>query len=197
MRYGFILPAVVCTLALAGCGAESTNEALPSGEETASSDSKAAVADPCSFISKEDVSAAMGQTILQVKADGSTCRYETDDGMASFVEVDIKQSGGKEEMEIARTAAGALGSIGEDMKQSGAAERDTGEILAEKAAASKIGDQSFFGANTQLLVLKGDAFFTVSPPQMRSRMSGGNPLLPAEKKREIAIAVGQKIAAKL
>ena len=46
-------------------------------------------------------------------------------------------------------------------------------------------------------MLKGDVYFAVSPPQMRSRMSGGNPLLPAEKKREMAAAIAQKIAGKL
>jgi hypothetical protein len=117
--------------------------------------------------------------------------------MASSVQVDIKQSGGKEEMEIARTASAALGSIGDQMKNTGGAEADTGERIGESASAPKIGDQAFFGANQQLHVLKGDAYFAVSPPQMRSRMSGGNPLLPVEKKREIAVALAQKIVTKL
>ena len=63
--------------------------------------------------------------------------------------------------------------------------------------APGLGDEAFFGANQQLHVLKGDSYLAVSPPTMRSRMSGGNPLLPTEKKREIATAIAQKIASKL
>ena len=198
MRYLPTLPIILCTLALAGCGGEATNEASPSGNEMAATGAKpAAAADPCSFISKEEVAAVTGETIVETKAEGDSCRYESDDAMASFVQVDIKQSGGKEEMEVARSAAGALGDIGADMKESDGAEGDTGELLAESGAAPKIGDQAFFGPNQQLSVLKGDAYFSVSPPQMRSRMSGGNPLLPTEKKREMAAAIAQKIAGKL
>lgn len=198
MRYLHTLPTILCTLALAACGGEATNQAAPAGEEVAEAGAgPAAAADPCSFITKEEVAAVTGETILATKAEGDTCRYETDDAMASSVQVDIKRSGGREEMEIARTASGALGSIGEEMKNAGGAEGDTGAMLAESAAAPKIGDQAFFGANQQLHVLKGDAYFAVSPPHMRSRMSAGNPMLPTEKKREIAAAIAQKIASKL
>jgi hypothetical protein len=149
------------------------------------------------LISKEEVTAAIGEPIVETKAEDDTCRYETEDAMASAVQVDVKRTGGKEEMEIARSAAGALGSIGGEMQNAGGAEGDAGALIAEQSAGPKIGDQAFFGANQQLHVLKGDAYFSVSPPQMRSRMSGGNPLLPAEKKREMATAIAEKIAAKL
>ena len=198
MHHFHHLPIVACALALAACGGEATNEASPQGTEVGESTAKPASAgDPCAFISKEEIAAITGETIVQTKAEDDTCRYETDDAMASSVQVDIKQSGGKEEMEIARTASGALGSIGDEMKNSGGAEGDTGEMLAESAAAPKIGDQAFFGANSQLHVLKGDVYFSVLPPHMRSRMSAGNPMLQAEKKREIAAKVAEKIASKL
>ena len=191
-------PIIACTLALAACGGEAGNDATTKGNEVAeAAGTPAAAGDPCAFISKEEVAAATGETIVQTKAEGDTCRYETDDAMASSVEVDIKRSGGKEEMEIARTASGALGNIGEEMKEADGATADTGAMLAESGAAPKIGDQAFFGANSQLHVLKGDAYFSVLPPHMRSRMSAGNPMLPAEKKREIATAIAQKIASKL
>ena len=200
MRHNPILHTFVCALAItvAGCGGEPTNEASASGENAGEAAAgTVASADPCSFISKEEVTAVLGETILETKSEDQTCRYETDDP-ASAIQVDIKQSGGREEMGIARSASGALGSIGDDMKNAGGAEGDTGEILAEKAAAPKIGDQSFFGMNTQLHVLKGDTYFAVLPPIMRSRMSAdGNPLLSSEKKREIAVAIAQKIVTKI
>lgn len=198
MNYLHTLPIIVGALALAACGGEAGNDSSPQGEKTAASGEKpAAAGDPCAFITKEEVASVTGEAVVQTKAEGDTCRYETDDAMASTVQVDIKQSGGKEEMEIARTASGALGSIGEEMKGSDGATGDTGAMLAESGAAPKIGDQAFFGANSQLHVLKGDTYFSVLPPHMRSRMSAGNPMLPAEKKREIATAIAQKIASKL
>lgn len=200
MRHRYTLPTLIGTfaLAVAGCSAEPTNESSRTGEEVTASGAKAATAaDPCSFVSKEEITAVTGDSIVETKAEGETCRYETDDAMASSVQVDIKQSGGAEEMKIARSAAGVLGNIGDDLKNSGGAEGDTGKILTDSAAAPKIGDEAFFGPNQQLHVLKGDTYFAVSPPQMRSRMSGGNPLLPSEKKREMAAAIAQKIIAKL
>lgn len=199
MRNHFIRPALLCAFALAAaaCSGESANKTTQPGEQVAPSCAQtAAAADPCSFVSKEEVASATGEAVLQMKADGQTCTYETDDD-ASAVQVEIKQTGGAEEMGVARSASGVLGAIGNDMKNSGGAEGDTGEILTDSAAAPKIGDEAFFGANQQLHVLKGDTYFAVSPPMIRSRMSGGNPLLPSEKKREMAAAIAQKIANKL
>ena len=117
---------------------------------------------------------------------------------ASALQVDVKATGGREEMEVMRKVSGTISDIGEDLKGEGGAKGDTGEILAERGAAPKIGDEAFFGANSQLHVLKGDAYFAVLPPHMKSRIStAGNPLLSSEQKREIAVGVAQKIAAKL
>jgi hypothetical protein len=200
MRQGYTLLTLVGTfaLAVAGCSADSTNENSPPEEEaTASGAKSAATADPCSFVSKEEVAAVIGERIIQAEADDETCRYETDDAMASSVLVNIKQSGGAKELEVVRSATGVLGNLGDDLMNSGGAEGDTGKMLTDSSAAPKIGDQAFFGPNQQLHVLKGDTYFAVSPPQISSRMGGGNPLLPAEKKRELAAAIAQRIAAKL
>jgi len=200
MRHSPTLPILVCTfaLAVAACNAKTTNETSGPAEEVAASGvDPAAAVDPCSFVSKEEVTAVIGESIIQTQADGRTCSYETDDAMASSVQVEIKQTGGSEEMEVARSAAGVLGNIGDDLNGSGGAKGDTGKILTDSASAPAIGDQAFYGVNQQLHVLKGDVYFAVSPPQMRSRMSGGNPLLPSEKKREMAAAIAEKIVGKL
>ncbi len=196
MRHTNLLAASLA-LALSACGGEAGNE--PSGgtgDGAASGAKTAAASDPCSMISKEDVTAVTGEPVLEAKADGDTCHYTTEDD-ASSLEVLIKRSGGAEEMDVARSAAGALGAIGNEMKGAEGAEGDTGELLSERASAPAIGDQAFFGANRQLNVLKGDVYFAVSPPTMRSRMSGGNPLLSGEQRREMATAIATKIAAKL
>jgi hypothetical protein len=198
MRKSFLQPILVCALALgsAACGGGTTNESAPAGEG-GTADSAQAAADPCSFISKEEVTAVTGETVLEARADGQACYYETDDD-ASELTVEVKQGSGAEDLDIAKRASGVLGEIGRDLKGQGGAKGDAGAMMAEKAAAPKIGDEAFFGANSQLHVRKGDAYFAVQPPIMRSRMSSsGSPLLSAEQRREMAAGVAQKIAAKL
>jgi hypothetical protein len=100
-------------------------------------------------------------------------------------------------MEIARSAVGALGKMGADMKDAGGAEADVGQAISETGAAPGIGDEAFFGPNQQLHVRKSDVYFAVTPPAMRSRMSGGSPLLSAEAKREMASAIAKRVLTKL
>jgi len=202
MRHLLAFPGLVgaLALALAGCGTEATNQVAPTrntAAETGGAATAAAAPGPCSFITKEEVTAIIGEAIVEAKAEGFTCRYDSDDAMASFVQVDFKPSGGAGEMAAAQSAASTLRSIGNEMKNAGGAAGDTGALPSESAAAPSIGDQAFFGTNQQLSVLKGDVYFAVSPPHMRSRMRSGNPLLPAVKQREMAAAIAQTIAAKL
>lgn len=191
-------PAMLFALAVAGCGAESSNEAAvrPSAENELEL-ATPAQRDVCSFVSKDAVAAATGEKILNAKAEGDICTYETDDAMASSVQVEIKQSGGAEEMKVARTATGVLGEMGEGMKGSGDAEGDVGQAISESAAAPGIGDEAFFGPNQQLHVLKGDVYFAITPPAMRSRMSGGNPMLAPQAKQEMASEIARHLITKL
>lgn len=186
--------ALLLALALAGCG-ENDPAAQRNGENQSglASDGR----DVCSFLSKEEVAAATGEKIVNAKKDGDICTYESDDAMASSVQVEIKQSGGAEEMKVARTATGVLGDMGEGMKGAAGAEGDVGKAIAESGAAPGIGDEAFFGPNQQLHVLKGDAYFAVTPPTMRSRMSGGNPMLAPEAKREMASEIARQLIVKL
>ena len=94
-------------------------------------------------------------------------------------------------------AAGALGRIGGKMAEGKGAEAQAGEAIAEGGAAPGLGDQAFFGANQQLHVLKGDSYLAVSPPTMRSRMGGGNPLLSGDQKRAMARAIADKALSRL
>ena len=184
-------------LAIAGCGAESSNEAAVESSENRSELAASAQRDACSFLSKEAVAAATGEKVVNAKTEGDICTYETDDAMASSVQVEIKQSGGAEEMEVARTATGVLGEMGEGMKPSGGAEADVGNAISESGSVVGIGDKAFFGPNQQLHVLKGDVYFAVTPPTMRSRMSTGNPMLAPEAKQEMAAEIARQLVAKL
>lgn len=194
--------ALVCVAALAvqGCGSggadgdasqqagAGTNSAAPSA---------AAAADPCALVTKEEVQAATGESILEAKAEGDGCTYETDDAMASSVRIEIKRTNGAKEMQTAREAAGVLDRMGAEMADEKGAEGDAGAAMKSGGEAGGIGDQAFFGSNEELHVLKKDVYFTVSPPTMRSRMSGGNPMLSAEQKWEMARAIAEKVAGRL
>ena len=99
---------------LAGCSSgdqPSETNVAQGGESTTS----VPPADPCSFVTTEEVAAAIDQKVVRAAADGDTCRYETEDAMASAVEVEIKSSGGRDEMALARRAAESLGTIGEGL----------------------------------------------------------------------------------
>lgn len=197
MHHLKILPIIVGAIALAACGGESAKETSAQSAEADAPGKPPTSSDPCGYIGKDEVAAIIGETVVNASADGDMCRYETEDAMASAVQLDVKQSGGAAEMDAARSAAGTLGNIGGQSQGAAGAEGDAGALIAETAAAPKIGDSAFFGANAQLHVLKGDAYFAVQPPQMRSRMSAGNPMLSTEQKREMAVAIAQRVAAKL
>ncbi len=194
---------LLCVVALAttGCDSRSSGEAAAPGANVGGSTTNPRQAskalDVCSLVTREDVAATIDEAIVQVEAKGDTCSYQTEDAMASSVEIEVKQTGGKDEMQTAREAAGFLGKIGADMKGAKGAKGDLGTMLDDASSVSGIGDEAFFGANQQLHVLKNNVYFTVSPPMMRSRMGSGNPMLTAEEKREMARVIAQKVAAKL
>lgn len=196
MRTALAAASAALSLALVGCGGNKPEDVVANGSAESAAAQPAEARDPCGFATKEEVSAATGETIVQAQSNGERCTYQTDDAMAASVEVELKLTGGAEEMEIARRAAGVLGNIGEGMKEGSGAEGDVGNALTSGGSA-QLGDVAFFGPNEQLHVLKGDAYFAVTPPAMRSRMSGGNPMLNAEDKRKMASAVAERVLSRL
>lgn len=191
--------AMVCALAIAakGCGADPAdrNEAGPANDSGTLA--AASAGDPCALVTREEVAAAIGEAVVKAQASGKACSYETEDAMASSVAVEVVRTGGAAEMEAAREAAGVLGRLGGEMVKGEGAEAQAGEAMAEGGAVSGLGDEAFFGANQQLHVRKGDSYLAVTPPTMRSRMSGGNPMLSAEQKRAMAKAVAEKALGRL
>ncbi|HYJ83545.1 MAG TPA: hypothetical protein VEW26_11980 [Allosphingosinicella sp.] len=183
-------------LAAQGCGSGGS-EAEPAFANDGGPAPAAAASDPCALVTKEEVAAAIGEKVVAAKPDGEACGYETEDAMASSVTVEVARTGGGEAMKTARDAAGALGRIGGEMAKGEGAEAQAGEAIAEGGAVSGLGDEAFFGANQQLHVLKGDSYLAVTPPTMRSRMSGGNPLLSGEQKKAMARAIAEKALGRL
>ncbi|HEX8573535.1 MAG TPA: hypothetical protein VF759_12375 [Allosphingosinicella sp.] len=192
---------LACGLALGaqGCGSDSGEANASDLQASANGGATAAAtpADACALVTKAEVGEAIGEPVVEAKSDGAECSYETEDSMASSVKVEVARSGGGKEMQAARDAAGVLGRIGGAMADGKGAEAQAGEAMAESGAAPGLGDQAFFGANQQLHVLKGDSYIAISPPTMRSRMSGGSPLLSGEQKRAMARAIAEKALARL
>jgi hypothetical protein len=187
-------------LGVQACGSGGDEEAgskQGGGGTEAAEGSSAAAADPCSLVTGEEVQAVTGEAVVAAKAEGQSCTYETDDAMASSVRIEIKRTDGAKEMQTARDAAGILDRMGSGMADAKGAEGDAGAAMQSGGELAGIADQAFFGSNQELHVLKKDVYFAVSPPTMRSRMSGGNPLLSADQKREMARAIAEKAAGRL
>jgi len=62
-------------------------------------------------------------------------------------------------------------------------------MLSETGGAPNLGDEAFFGANSQLSVRKGNSYIAVQPPIMRSPMGQGNPMLGSADRKKIALAI--------
>jgi hypothetical protein len=196
-RRAYVAASAALALAIVGCGENPSEPTETDVSATPAASGSIEARDPCAFATKEEVSAATGETIVQTQSDGERCTYQTEDAMAASVELELKLTGGAEEMRVARSAAGVLADMGEQMKGAGGAKGELGSTLTSGGAAPRLGDSAFFGPNEQLHVLDGDVYVAVTPPTMRSRMTGGNPMLKAEDKRKMAIAIAERVLSRL
>ena len=163
--------------------------------DTAAPAGMARVVDVCTLVPKEAVAAAIAQPIANVAPGQDSCKYETDDAMASSVEIVVKRQGAAEEMDTARKATGILSDMGAGMASSEGAKGDVGGMLQNSGAVSGVGEQAFFDSTQTLHVLNKGTYVAVTPPMMKSRMSAGNPLLSTEERRAMATAIAQKVLA--
>lgn len=90
-----------------------------------------------------------------------------------------------------------MSEVGEKMDGSQGAKGDVGATLQQGATSAGVGKEAFFDSNQLLHVLDKNAYFTVAPPMMRSRMGPGNPMLSDQERRDMATAIAQKVAAAL
>ena len=185
-------------LMLAGCAGGDSESNVAAENEAASEMAEAKVGtDPCSLVTVEEVGAVIGDKIISKAASEGRCEYQTADVQASSVTLEINQSDAAGEMATARQAAGMLKDMGSAAAAQGGAGADVNAALSESGDAPKIGDEAFFGPNQQLSVLKGNSYIAISPPMMRSRMAAGNPMLSADDKKKMAIAIAEKAVARL
>jgi hypothetical protein len=185
-------------VALAGCGPRAEgggNGQAPT--QTGGAASASAANDPCSLVTADEVSQILDDKIVAARAGEGSCTYETEDPQAASVTVELDQTDAAGQMDVVRRAAGLLKGMGEQAAKQGAAGEDVNAMLRGSGEAPKVGDEAFFGANTQLSVRKGNSYIAIQPPIMRSRKSGGNPLLNTDDKKKIAVAVAQKAVSRL
>ena len=119
--------------------------------------------------------------------------------MTTGVDIVVWAHDGKHQMDVMRNSIGLVGGMGAAVADKGGAGADTAAILKpSKAEPPKIGDEAVWGPNITLAVRKGTAYVQASPPIMHDPANHpGYPIVPVEEKRKIAIAVVEKLLAKL
>jgi hypothetical protein len=198
-RVCWTVGAAAIAMSLGACGGSNSasEDDANAGQTAATASGAASGTDPCSLVTVEEVGAVVGEKIISKAASQGRCEYQTADAAASSVTIEINQSDAAGEMATAQQAAGVLKNVGAAVSGQGGAGADVNAALSESGDAPKIGDEAFFGPNQQLSVLKGSSYIAISPPMMRSRMAAGNPLLSAEDKKKMAIAIAEKAIARL
>ena len=191
---GLVCPLV---LALTACGSGGGSSENKEAAANGASAETAKAEDPCRLVSADEVGAIIGDKIVATKPAEGSCTYETADAQASTVMIEINTTDAKGQMDIARRTAGFLKGMGSAAADKGGAGADVNQMLSDSGDAPKVGDEAFFGPNQQLSVLKGGTYLAISPPIMRSRTAGGNPLLSSDKKKEMAVAVAEKAVSRL
>ena len=187
---------LVATILIGGCGSGGGNETAAADENHAAQ-ATAEQTDPCTLVTAVEIGEIIGDKIVATKPADGSCIYETEDAQASSVTVELDQSDAAGQMDVARSSAGVLKDMGDEVAASGGAGQDANAMLSDSGDAPKVGDEAFFGPNQQLSVRKGSSYIAVQPPMMRSRMSGGNPLLSSEDKKKMALAIAEKAVGRL
>jgi hypothetical protein len=186
------------SLTLAGCGGGNagTADAAGSGGESAAP-VEVADLDPCSLLTAEEVAAITTDKVNRTNRDKATCYYHSTPG--EEVRVTVMKTGGAKQMEVVHRTANVLGGMGASVADKGGAGADAAELLKkDKSATPKIGDESAWGAVSMLSVRKGDMFVEVTPLMMHDPANhSGYPLVGTEEKRKIAVAIAEKVLAKL
>lgn len=193
-----LLVALACA-AVSGCGGGGGEDAASTSQQdgTAPAAAAAKATDPCSLVTAEEVAQIIGDKIAATTPGDGSCTYATEDAQAASVIIELDQADAAGKMDIARRTAGALQGIGAEAAKEGPAGEDVKAMLSDSGEAPKIGDEAFFGANNELSVRKGSSYIAISPPMMRSRMAGGNPLLSSDDKRKMAVAIAERAVSRL
>lgn len=185
------LSALLLSISLSGCGGSDTSTGNEAPAATGGA-AEVAKADPCSFITPAEVAAITGSPVSRATKSGDTCKYHAnpDDG----AEVTVDLTDGVKKMDIARKTAELLGGIGKHVAQKDGAGADTGALLTASKDSPGIGDESLWGVNGTVTARDGAAFVEVMAPVMHDpAVVSGIPLIPAAKRREIAVAIAARV----
>jgi hypothetical protein len=138
-------------LFLGGCSkAASAAAELPRSGSAAHTARSAVKGTADAILTKEEVSAILGQLVTSIEGTGTNLTYKTDVmGLEAMVEVEHNHSveGALQSMSGARTATKFLGGAPEDVPG--------------------LGDEALFGATSTLYVRKGSDVITIQPPNLQ------------------------------
>lgn len=188
---------MLAAITLAGCGSGGEDSAQGASETTPAATHSAAI-QPCSLVTTAEVGQIIGDKVVAARPGEGSCTYETADAQGSSVTIELNRTDARAQMEMARSTTGALQDIGaEAARQGGAAGRGLNAALGNSGGSPKLGDQAFFGPNAQLSVLEGNSYLAISPPVMRSRMSGANPTLTTQERKLMAVVIAKTALTRL
>ena len=142
----------LAALSLGGCGkAKPEGSIVADGRLAPAAGRSARKADADAFLTKEEVSAIIGEPVTAMEPSGrNSMTYKTAVmGLETHLEVEKKRSvaDAVQSMQGARTATGFLGGAPE--------------------AVAGLGDEALFGAMNTLYLRKGDSFILVQPPNLQ------------------------------
>jgi len=152
--------------------------------------------DPCSLLTAAEVSSIIGDKIIATAGDSDSCRYSTDD--SDGVELEYSPTGGQRLIDVDRKAGAVLADMGQSVDKEVAVGSDVNAMTHEGGDAADLGDEALFGMGGQLSVRIGDAYLSITPPIVHSRLSHrGSPLIPKEEKRDMAVALARQALSRL
>lgn len=152
--------------------------------------------DPCSLLTAAEVSEIIGDKIVATAGDDDSCRYSTDD--SDGVELEYHPTGGQRLIDVDRKAGAVLADMGQSVEREGGAGADVNNMVHDGGDRAELGDEALFGMGGQLSVRFGDAYLSITPPIVHSRLSHrGSPLIGKDEKREMAVALARQALTRL
>ena len=152
--------------------------------------------DPCSLLTAEEVSEVIGDKIVATAGDSDSCRYSTDD--SDGVELEYSATGGQRLIDVDRRAGAVLADMGQSVDKEGGAGADVNAMTNEGGDPADLGDEALFGMGGQLSVRLGDAYISITPPIVHSRLTNrGSVLVSKEEKQAMAVALASKALTRL
>lgn len=152
--------------------------------------------DPCSLLTAEEVSKIIDDKIVATAGDSDSCRYSTDD--SDGVELEYSPTGGQRLIDIDRKAGAVLADMGRSVDKEGGAGADVNAMMSDGGDPADLGDEAMFGMGGQLSVRLGDAYLSITPPIIHSRLTHrGSVLIGKEEKRQMAIDLARHALTRL